>query len=84
MQVTNTRAYPGKDGDVVHADWSNTHEGFNWRLRIVRPDGSEEVGHWTSYYEGVYRLEGYCIATNYWSGVLPTETPFTITELAQP
>jgi hypothetical protein len=65
----------------IVVDFVNTTKEAKWRLRA-----GDAASEWDSYYVGVHTftfkniLYGY--ATQYWDGVLPTETPFIITPVA--
>lgn len=79
-KVSNAQTYDMGDGLQVVVEFSDTEEGFRFRLRTG--DGQYRTD-WSSRYGGVLSLhlpQGDIIsyATPYWDGSLPTKAPFRV------
>lgn len=73
LQQLAQRTHSEVDAEII-----NTEKEFKWRLKKGR-----EVSRWSTHYAGVlvHRFsngEFWALATDYWAGSLPVETPFQL------
>lgn len=79
MKITDSKVHSFGRIDVI-SDYSDTPEGFAFRLRIKHG----AVGKWVNRYESFASVEQngrkWLLCTDYWRGTLPTEVAFEVTE----